>query len=361
MKRLISYQSISQFRNVVKLFRLQYSYIGKDEKGKAKYDPLIKFPTIPVICTEKIHGTHGALCYSKPDGFWVQSRENILTPLNDNAGCAAINTSKEDVWMNIIYQLADEYNIDLDTKIVSIYFEWCGEGIQKRTAVSGIGKKLAIIFSYFKVSSLIPLVENPNEEPAEWFPTKVGGDWIRNNENNIYNINDFPTYVVNIDFENPLMSQNELIEIVTGTIETGSPVGKHFGLNTIGEGLVASIYNNGVLHQFKCKGIKHSKSHVTTLKPVDNEKLQKIQEIAQLCAPSWRLEQMFDLANDTINGNLPDITNMGAYMKLINNDIIKEELDIITDAGLVPKDIFKSVSIIARAFYSEMMDEAIMK
>lgn len=200
----------------------------------------------------------------------------------------------------------------------------------------------------------------PIPDTAEWFPTKLNGDWIRDNENDIFHINDFPTYEVEIDFEEPLMSQNAIIELVTGTIEPGSPVGKQFGLDTIGEGIVASFFRDGVLHQFKVKGEKHSGSKVKTLKPVDNVKLQKIQEVAQLCTPAWRLEQMFDLANDTLNGNIPDITNMGKYMKLINNDIIKEELDVIADAGLIPKEIFKSVSTIARGFYGEKLDEIIM-
>lgn len=129
--------------------------------------------------------------------------------------------------------------------------------------------------------------------------------------------------------------------------------------STIGEGMVVSFLYNNNLHQFKVKGEKHSKSKVKTLKPVDNVKLQKIQDTAQKVTPAWRLEQMFDLANDVLNGGEPAMENMGKFMKLLNTDIVKEESDTIADAGLEPKEIFKTSSIIARQFYKEKLDESV--
>ena len=58
MKRLIPFESIEQFRKVVK----DINFInGKNEI----------LPTLNIIGTEKIHGTNAAVCYSNDDGFWV--------------------------------------------------------------------------------------------------------------------------------------------------------------------------------------------------------------------------------------------------------------------------------------------------
>lgn len=100
-------------------------------------------------------------------------------------------------------------------------------------------------------------------------------------------------------------------------------------------------------------------SKVKTLKVVDDEKLQKIQEVAQQVTPAWRLEQMFALVNDTVNGGVPTMEKMGAFMKALNQDIIKEESDVMVSAGLEPKEVFSVVARIARQWYSEELDRLV--
>jgi len=80
MKRHISYQSINQFRGIVKNFKQSIAYMGKDEKtGKAIYNPLPKYPKVFVTCTEKIHG-----CFEKNTLVTLANGEKIpiskLTP-----------------------------------------------------------------------------------------------------------------------------------------------------------------------------------------------------------------------------------------------------------------------------------------
>lgn len=356
MKRFIKFPSIDQFRSIIKNVTHSASYIGYDEETKKPiYNPTAEYPTITATGTEKIHGTNASVCFSNPDGFWVQNRTRIITPLADNAACAFYAEQNESVWLDIIIDLSDEYNIDLDENIITIYYEWCGGSIQKNTAVSGLDKR-AIIFRHFKVSP----IEHNEDIAATWHETKIQDDWVDSAENKIYNICTFPTYDIIIDFSNPLMAQNEMVDLVENTIEPSSPVGETFGIKgNIGEGIVVSFTYKGTLHQFKVKGEKHSKSKVKKLKKVDDVKLQKIQDMAQKVTPGWRLEQMFDEANDVINGGEPTIKNMGPFMKLVNTDIVKEESDIIVEAGLEPKEIFKSVSVIARRFYQDKLDELV--
>lgn len=356
MKHMVKYPSIEQFRNVIQKVQHSAQYAG--------YDPVTettimnrgaKMPVITVTATEKIHGTNGGVSYSHPDGFWVQSRENIITAESDNAACAFHAMQNKDVWVEIINALAEEYHVDLNKQIITLYFEWAGSGIQKNSAVTGLDK-MAILFKHFKVSPLEP----SETEPAVWFDTKIGDTWIDKVQNRIFNICNFPTYEFDIDFNTPVLSQNKMVELVEKIIEPNSPVGLHFGIEkNIGEGIVCSFKYKNALYQFKVKGTAHSSTKVKTLKPVDDVKIQKIQVISQQLTPAWRLEQMFALANDTINGGIPKIENMGTFLKFVNQDILKEESDVITTAGLEPKEMFPTISRIARQWYTEELDRMV--
>jgi hypothetical protein len=148
--------------------------------------------------------------------------------------------------------------------------------------------------------------------------------------------------------------------LVENTIEPNSPVGRQFGVDgNVGEGIVVSFLYKNSLQMFKVKGERHSASKVKTLSPVDNEKLQKVQDVAQQVTPAWRLEQMFAIANDTINGGVPAMENMGKFIKSVNQDILKEESDTIAAAGLEPKDVFGAVARIVKLWYAEELDRIV--
>ncbi len=353
MKRMIKYPSIEQFRNIIKNVQHSAQYVRYDEAtGEHIMNRGAAMPVITAVATEKIHGTNASVCFSNADGLWIQSRENIITQESDNAACAFFVGQNQNAWMGIINTLAAEYDVNLDTHVITVYYEWCGGNIQKNSAVSGLDK-MSIIFRHFKVSPIEP----SETESAVWFETKTNDGWIEDKTARIFNISNFKTYDIVIDFNNPLMSQNAMIELVEKTIEPNSPVGQQFGIEgNVGEGIVVSFLYKDSMYQFKVKGEKHSASKVKTLKPVDNEKLQKIQEVAQQVSPAWRLEQMYAQANDTVNGGVPAMENLGAFMKALSSDIMNEEGDIIAGAGLEPKEVFSVVSRIARQWYVDQIN-----
>lgn len=101
MKRHINFGSIEQFRNIVRNIKTTSQYICFDEiEKKHILDTTSKFPIITVVGTEKIHGTNASVCYNSVDGFWVQSRENIITTEKDNVGCAFSVESKKEQSFN---------------------------------------------------------------------------------------------------------------------------------------------------------------------------------------------------------------------------------------------------------------------
>lgn len=365
MKRFIKFPSIKHYREVVKNVQFDAQFVSYDKETQTLVtDQTVKMPVVNAFATEKIHGTNASVCFSEPDGFWVQSRTGIITPDDDNAQCARYAMENESAWVDIIMDLAEEHNIDLKTNIITVYYEWCGQGIQKNTAVQGL-PKMAIIFKYFRVSAVDYQEPDDSGEPAgtRWLETCAAGKPVQNPWARIWNVCTFSTYEFQIDFNDPRAALSYMDDIVKNEIEESSPVGEYFNINTIGEGMVVTFSFKDKMYTFKIKG----SAHAPAKKPIDledSEKMGAVQKVAYLLAqgltPAWRLEQMFALANDTINGNVPDIRNMGLYLKLVNSDILKEEADVIAEAGLIPKEIYPFVGRIAREFYKDMLDSAIM-
>lgn len=351
MKKMISYPSTPQFREVVANINRRYNFTGLDENGDAIYDPSIKKPIMKFIGTVKLHGTSASVIYNDISGLWVQSRSNIITPQSDNAGFAFFVETKKESFMKIINEIKERYNIDTMNNSIGIYSEWAGGNIQKGVGITNIDKSCFIYG--VKISPIVNNEEELKENPAYW----VDYSNLRDNDNKIYNILDYKTYEIDIDFNKPELAQNKIIEM-TLEVESECPVSKAFGFpNTIGEGIVF-VNNDNERIFFKSKGEKHAGvSKVKTLKPVDDVKINKCIEISEKVTPSWRLEQMLNETFDTINGGEIDVKRMGLYIKAVINDIIKEEKDIISDANLEIKDISKYVSTISRDFFFQRLNE----
>lgn len=352
MKRMIKFPSIEQFRGVVKQIQERACYIGKDEDGKAIFDYLKPKPTLMFTASEKIHGTNASVCYSIPDGMWAQSRENIISVEKDNAGFAFFVSQNEKALKLIIDELADEYSIDLNTHIISLYGEWAGGNIQKNSAMSGLDKAF-IIFEHFKVSP----VEPSEDEKALWFKTslRLSSDnfFISQHDSRIYNVMDFPTYSFTIDFNAPERSVNEMVKLVEEVIEPASPLGKVFGKEeNIGEGVVCThLTEDGALIMFKVKGEKHSNSKVKTLNVVDTEKLNKIDKCVEKICHTWRFEQALTTIFGSDYDKTIDRNKMGEYLKWVAQDTLKEELDIIAEFGFEPKDVMGRVQEKAKKYF----------
>lgn len=345
MKKHISFPSIEQFRNVVGTVNRQYNFVGLDENGEAIYDSSLPKPVLTFKGTVKLHGTNAGVCFNDLDGMWYQSRENIITPEKDNAGFAFFADANKEQFASMFGKIADRSNIDTTKNTISIFFEWAGTGIQKNVGISEIQKSAFIIG--IKVT---PHVENDDEikiKPAYW----IDFSNINANEHRIYNILDFKTYEIEIDFNRPELSTNEILKL-TLEVENECPVSNYFGIKGIGEGIVFSCEYKGVVHRFKSKGELHAgKSKVKTLKPVDDVKISKLIDLADKVTPEWRLDQMLTSTFNLLNGGELDIKRLGDYIKNVSGDILKEEIDVIAEAGFEYKDIAKYVSEISKKYF----------
>lgn len=344
MKKHISFPSIEQFRNIVATINRRYSFAGLDEHGEAIYNGDLPKPTLTFKGTVKLHGTNAGVCFNNVDGFWVQSRENIITSQSDNAGFAFFAESNEKLFLDIINKVADRSCIDLNNNTISVYGEWAGGNIQKGVGICNLAK------SFFIFGVKVSPFPIEGEEKA---PTAYWVDYtdLRNNQARIYNIDDFETYSIEINFNTPETVQNKLGEL-TLAVEQECPVAKSFGFSGVGEGIVWSCEHDGVVHRFKVKGEKHSSSKVKTIASVDVEKIASIREFVDYAVTESRFNQGIE---KTFPNNEPiDIKKLGQLMKWITDDVTKEEMDTMKTNNLEPKDVNKYISTKVREMFMKL-------
>ena len=346
MKKLIKMPSIEQFRTIVSNILRHFNFVGLDDNGDAIYDPTLPKPVITFKGTVKLHGTNASVCYNSTDGLWAQSKGNIITSQSDNAGFAFFVESHAEEFKALILKVVNLLDLNIGDNTVSIYGEWAGANIQKTVGICNLPKSF-FIFGV-KITPHTETEEELKANPAYW----VDSSYLRDVENKIYNIEDYPTYSIDIDFNNPQLSQNELIE-ATIAVEDECPVAKAFGFpNTIGEGIVFNADYKGVRYTFKSKGEKHSSSKVKTLASVDVEKINNILEFVDYAVTENRFNQA--LENIFPNEEPIDTKKLGDVIRWVVNDIIKEEMDTMVENGLEPKEVNSKISAKVRDMFFKL-------
>jgi len=348
MKKLIGFPSIEQFRNIIANINRHYTFVGLDEQGEPIYDSTRPKPVITFTGTVKLHGTNAGISYSDAGGLWAQSRENIITVEKDNAGFAFFVESNKTEFLNLIKTVQQRNAIDCTENIITIFGEWAGGNIQKGVGISNIDKSF-FIFGV-KVS---PIVDNMTEQEkldkreksAHWLEDY---SYLRATDKRIYNINDYPKWAMEIDFNLPQLKQNELADL-TIAVETQCPVAKAFGFEGIGEGIVWNTYFNGLRHTFKVKGEKHSSSKVKVLAAVDTEKLTSIAAFVDSVVTESRVNQAIGVVFP--NNEPKDIKKTGDVLRWIVNDIMKEEMDTMIANNIEPKEVNSHILAKARQMF----------
>lgn len=305
MKR---YSSIEQFRNVIREVKSRYDYKGKDEEGKAIYRYTEDYPTLKFRGTVKLHGTNAGIVKYYDNRIEYQSRDKVLTLEEDNANFMAemMKVDLSFLFSNIKF---NDY--------CAVYGEWCGGNIQKGVAISGLPK----MFVIFGVMADDKWLELPLD--------------LHNNAYNIYNILQFETYEVDIDFNNPKVAQNKIIEM-TISVEDCCPVGKFFNKEGIGEGIVFTCLTDQEL-KFKSKGVRHSVTKVKKLNPIDIEVMNSIKEFVDYAVTENRLVQGMAFFNE--NNIEVNIKNTGQFLDWVVGDVLKEESDTIVENNLDAKKV----------------------
>lgn len=316
-----NFGSIEQYRNICKQIKMEAEYQGKDADGNAIYNPNAPKPTLTFTGTVKLHGTNAAVVYSKEHGLYAQSRERVLSIESDNAGFAFYVESNREYFEKVYGQALEDQNLDA----LVVYGEWAGGNIQKGVGICNIEKQ----FYPFLCKHIY------RDTEYSFIPY-----WEATPESKEYPVTAFQTFTLDIDFNHPEIVQNELIRI-TEEVERECPVAKHFGHSGIGEGVVWTADWNGKQYRFKVKGEKHCSSKVKTLASVDTDKIESCQKFAEYAVTESRFEQALQAIFP--DGNL-DVKQIGALLKWMNTDILKEEMDTLVANNLEFKEVVKYIA-----------------
>lgn len=337
---MIKWPSIEQLRTVVKHIR-----------DNAKWHN-VPVPKVIFRGSVKLHGTNAGVCRAVIDKeVWAQSRENIITVEKDNAGFATW-AHKEREFFNTLFDEIQESTNCQKEDVIQVFGEWCGANIQKGIGLSQL-PKMFVIFG-IRVSK--------DGESQKWFGETLIKEILKdvNLPDNVFYKYDFPSWEMEIDFAQPELKQNELIEITIG-VENRCPVAAQL----LGDAAVGELIGEGVVWEAKCavdspinvdglrfkvKGEKHSASKVKVLAAVDTEKVASVNEFADNVCTVSRFEQMLDkMRQEGLDSK--DVKNTGTFIKYVMNDIVKEETDTIADNGLTTKEIAGPCSNRCRQYY----------
>jgi tRNA-binding EMAP/Myf-like protein len=259
--------------------------------------------------------------------LFIQSRESELTPESDWNGFAKWILSEKDYWTSL-------------QKDIIIYGEFCGEGIQKRTSITKIGKKIFCIFSIVIGNKMII-------EPDEI--AKILG----NLPENVYILPWLgDTYSVDYLNQDALLEFSDKLNKVVEEVENCDPwVKDTFGIEGLGEGIILYPYTGPIIDvelfsnfAFKAKGEKHKVVNVKKPVQIDPEKANSIKEFVNLFVTENRLEQFLNKLD-------LDIENLGEFIKIVSCDIQKESIVDLERSGLIWKDVVKHLNVPIRDWY----------
>jgi hypothetical protein len=295
----------------------------------------LKLPVLHFTGSEKIHGENMAVCYTKSVDIWVQGRNHIRTLLHDQNGMASFVKTNESIWKTIIINLAEKYSVDLNTHTLILDCEWAGGTIQKGNSACSGTPKAAYLFDFARVVS--------NEDDSTHYISTKGVDAPMHY---IFNVSKFSTYSITLDFNEPHLCEEQL-KVLVDKVEKSSPIAASFGKeNNVGEGLVLSTFVYGELIHLKAKGNLHGgKPKTKTGKVLSPETQQAIIDVTDKVTPTWRIAQGIEETKATTKQDI------GKLLKWINQDILKEDLHIITDSNLEFKDISRSVAKVTKEYY----------
>ena len=244
------YHKIRRFKDVIKDISHEANYKGKDENDIPIYEESIK-PILKFIGSINLHGTNAQVYYTPESGVMAGKRTSGLSPdqLTAHFGFNQfVQVTKKEYFTKLLSNLHTMYCEDGEQII--LYGEWAGQRIQKGVGISELPKGFYMFDSK---------AYNPDTDESKWITTgnsefiPIGFD-----EENIYQITEFPTYEIEIDFNNPGLVQNKLIELTTA-VELDCPVarqllGEDCKGKLIGEGIVwKTEWGQLILNENKCE------------------------------------------------------------------------------------------------------------
>ncbi len=328
----IKMSSIKRFEDIVYDIKKSVQYIGQDENDKAIFDTNIKLPKINFLGTTKLHGTQSSVSYNGTD-VWPQSKSRVLTIEHDNSGFAQFTYNRQEIFKTMLDGIFDisKHNY------VTIYGEFAGKGIQKCDAITKF-KKTFYMFG-------IKYTNKDNVSTWEQHPEQILKTFQDKNIYSIFNFGDGSTNEVELDFDNLEVSYDKILEDLDKVIKE-CPVSKALGESGVGEGRVYVGFFNGDRYVFKAKDPKHGAGNKIKQPKEANPYEQQKLDLANTLTPTWRIDQAIVETNSELHRS-----NIGAVIKWVIGDIIKEEQSVFRENDFTIKDLNKFISKITKDYF----------
>jgi len=347
----VKWPEITSFHNVRKAIA-KYPHICNN-KFSVTYRPKIK-----------LHGTNACVqVVAKDQGadpemeVLAQSRSTILNVGHDNAGFAAWVQKYEEDWRTVNWwclRNVARQHASGNLQSVCFFGEWCGQGIQKGTALNGLEEKIFALFGLMFVCE--------GEELPIFIGNPVGIGTHLPEVPNTY-VLPYHSKEVVIDYSlgaDELQETAAMLSKAVDEVEKCDPwVKKNFGVEGIGEGLVYYPVSKEHLGResfsnlcFKAKGEKHKVVKQKQAVQVDPETVASVAEFVELAVTEPRLEQG---VTDGCDGEY-DTKKIGPFIGWVTKDVNKECQSELEASGLDWKQVAKAVSAKARTWYMHKIE-----
>ena len=208
-KTLIAFPKIRQYRQVIRTVKMLTKEINANSTDQQNDE----LPSLKFKGTIKLHGTNAGIIKStSEDGdthFYCQSRNEVLDyPHRDNAGFAQ--------WISQIPDVIDElFETFKEIPNLALFGEWCGKGIQKGVGISALDKMFVIFaIQHFHL----------DDQKSTWIDVDTSL-LTKFNQHQIFHIDQFQTFEVEIDFNSPGLVQNHLAHITENVEKEEANVG----------------------------------------------------------------------------------------------------------------------------------------
>ncbi len=335
----------AKWASIEQLHGLRFELQGRLE---ATGEPL---PRVTYRAKIKVDGTNAAV-HALPDGFAAQSRTRMLTPEEDNYGFAA--------WAHATEQLDWCASLHARMGRAVVHGEWCGTGIQKRTAISRVGRK---VFAAFAVQ-----LGDPSRETTRLVvdPERLRALLPEHPDVFVLPWHGEPTVLDFADAEG-LRQAAQRIDAMVAEVEATDPwVAEVFGLQGLGEGVVlypvegVEFDDEGTADRdrytalmWKAKGEEHRVNEQKRPAQLDAEVARGVEEFVALMVTPARLEQ--GLAQ--VAGGVMQMRHMGDLLKWVGQDVHEESAAELAAAGLEWKQVAKAVQKAALQWFRARASE----
>ena len=344
----VKFPSIQQYHSLIVDVKKDSTFQGLDMQGNPIYNADVPLPTLTFSGSVKLHGSNAGVCFSKQHGIYAQSRNRVLSVDNDNAGFCTFVQPLLAYFQTLFQLLMERIEFDFEGgETLVVFGEWCGGNIQKGVGICKV-PKMFVVFSAAVMPAAAKVKSTLN---PRWLPD---ADWRNFSapEQRIFNIQDYATFKIDIDFSRPEASQAQLQEI-TEQVERECPVALAFGIaQGTGEGVVWTAFDRENVWRFKVKGDEHKVTKTKQCVPISTEHPSSLEEFIDNVVTENRLMQGIAEVFTSQNNSVSQKETM-TFLRWVQDDVLKEERDTITTSGFSEVAVMKAIREKARPWFTK--------